>query len=107
MLESFFYWSGVVVWFFISTLFLLFLCLVFLQLWSRIFRPCMENLCFAIFGKGYRNKDISYYKLWSGMARTRNLYRYHAKGQGRKNFGRLALKRLVCEARKESRRKSK
>lgn len=103
MFESLFFWTGVVVWCIIAAVAIIVASLALFQLWDRTVSPSLENLRFAIFGKGYSNKGITYYKLWSG--KPRHSYRYMAKGSGRRNFGRLALKRLVREARRESLRR--
>ena len=100
MFESLFFWSGVVVWCVIAAGAIIVACLAFFQLWDRTVSPSLGNLRFAIFGKGYRNKGISYYKLWS--SKPKYIYRHVARGAGRRNFGRLAMKRLVREARRES-----
>jgi len=92
------YFTGVVAWILIGlwVLYMLYRCLW--PLWDREICPSFHNLRFAIFGKS--RKDKSYYEMWSDMPKWR--YRYFTRGNGKRFFGRCAMKRLIREARKES-----
>lgn len=98
-MEQIFYWTGVVFWFSIGTLFLGFISLALYYWYDRKISPSLRNLRFAIFGKR-RNEQATYYKLWT--VHPKWFYRYCTRGRGKCHFARLAMKRLVYEARKES-----
>lgn len=100
-MSSLFYYTGLVVWAFICFGIFCFLCACFLSLWDRTISPSLENLRFALFGKPWR-ENCTYYQLWSGMAKWH--YRYYTRGNGNRHFARCAIKRLIMEARKESKR---
>ena len=102
-MEQIFYLTGVVVWFFIGTLVAGFLLLAFCHWYDREVLPSLGNLRFAIFGKPW-NERATYYNIWAGKAKWK--YRYYTRGRGNRHFARLAMKRLVYEARKESRKKA-
>lgn len=93
--------TGMIFWGFIATVTLSIIVIGIGTFWSREIHPSLANLWFAFFGKGlspYRR--FSYYKIWSGMAKWH--YRYYTRGNGNKHFARLAMKKLLREARKES-----
>lgn len=99
MIEKLFFWSGAVVWLLIATILLS----VFLQglfyFWRREISPSIENISFALFGKGWRYRHLTYYKLWDGIlnkpSTRRRLKRRH------NHFSRFAWCRLIREARRE------
>lgn len=101
MTASFFYWTGVVFWLTIGTVISGLLFIAFCYWYDREISPSLGNLRFAIFGKPW-NEKTSYYKLWAGKAKWH--YRYYTRGRGNRHFARLAMKRLVYEARKECRK---
>lgn len=103
MIDILFYWTGFLVWIGIASVIGGILFFAFLHWYDRVVRPSMENLRFYLFGKSWR-EQATYYKLWSGKAKWH--YRYYTRGSGNKHFARCAMKRLVYEARKESRRKA-
>lgn len=98
-MSSVFYYTGMLFWLFAGLVVFCLLCVCLLTIWKRSILPSLENLCFALFGKPWHEKS-SYYQLWSGMARWH--YRYYTRGNGNKHFARMAMKRLIREARKES-----
>lgn len=101
-MTTLFYYTGIVVWLFIFAILLIIMFTALWDFYDRTVRPSLGNLRFAIFGKPLTEK-MTYYDLWSHMSPWH--YRYYTRGSGNKNFSRLAIRRLVFEARKESRRK--
>lgn len=100
-MNSLFYYTGLVVWVFIGFGVLCILYICFLTLWDRNISPSLKNIRFALFGKPWC-ENCTYYQLWSGMAKWH--YRYYTRGNGNRYFARWAIKRLIMEARKESKR---
>lgn len=100
-MSSLFYYTGVVVWLLMGFIIFCVLFIAFCVLWDRDISPSLENLRFAVFGKPWREK-CSYYQLWNGMANWH--YRYYKRGSGNKHFARCAMRRLIKEARRESKR---
>ncbi len=98
-----FYWTGVVFWSAVGILAVVLLFIALYYWYDREISPSLGNLRFAIFGKSW-NEKTTYYKLWSGMAKWH--YRYYTRGRGNKHFARLAMKRLLYEARKECRKRN-
>ena len=97
-MEHIFYWTGVLFWMLVGV-FLAGIILASLHHWyDRELSVTLKNLRFVFFGKSRINKK-SYYEIWVSQPRWR--YRYCTRGRGNKNFARLAMKRLVHEARKE------
>lgn len=106
MLQSFFYWSGVIAWIVISPILTAAVFFVVHYYCTQVIKPSFENLCFALFGKhGKWMKDMTYYEMWNRQYYWN--YRYYLHGGGNKNFARCAWRRLVYEAWKESRKHSR
>lgn len=114
MIHSFFYWSGVLAWIILTPGLIVLLSFVFYYWWSQIFLPSIGNLLFVFFGlrkctivwfytKDF--KDLTYYDLWKRI--TGWEYRFFTKGDGKRNFGRLAMASLIRRARKQYRREFK
>ena len=110
-MNVFFFWSGVVLWTIIGPVLAALLLFVLAYWWRRVFLPSIGNLLFACFGLNrfttlwYCNRDYadqSYYNLWKSV--TGWQYRFFTRGEGRRNFGRLAMAALVRRARKEYQR---
>lgn len=98
-MSSLFYYTGVVVWVIIGFIAVSVFFVVFWTLWDRDISPSLANLRFAVFGKPWSER-CSYYQLWRGMPKWH--YRYYKKGRGNKHFARCAMRRLIREARRES-----
>lgn len=98
-MDRMFYWTGIVVWVFIASILLSVLFSAIVQLWRREISPSIENISFALFGKGWRYRYLTYYKLWDGIlnkpSTRRRLKRRH------NHFSRFAWRRLIREARRE------
>lgn len=101
IIKSILYYTGAAVWVILAALLLLVVLLMFRQLWDRNIRPSLGNLFFALFGK--RRLKLSYYDKWRQIYEKPGLRKFWKKHHN--NFGRLAYKRLVYEAYKESRKK--
>ena len=94
-----FYWTGAIVWLLIAAILLfIVLCGVF-QLWCRDISPSIRNISFALFGKGWRYRHLSYYKLWNGIINKPSMRR-HLKRRNN-HFSRFAWIKLIREARRE------
>ena len=98
MVELFFFWSGVVMWFILGPVIFLFSLLFVGYLWSYRLVPSIGNLRFAFFGKP-KGERRSYLELWNAQYRWN--YHYYTRGEGNKNFARHAIRRLTREARRE------
>lgn len=82
-MEQIFYWTGVVFWFSIVTVFLGLISLALYYWYDRKISPSLRNLRFAIFGKR-RNEQATYYKLWT--VHPKWFYRYCTRGRGNYQF---------------------
>lgn len=100
-MSELFYYTGAVVWLFIGVCILSFLTIAARDLWRRDVLPSLFNLRFSLFGKP-KGEKRSYYELWCGLSPWS--YRYYIRGNGRGHFSRCAMKRLIREARKETKR---
>lgn len=99
MSEMFFYWSGVALWIILGPVIVVVLLFLLFYWWDCCLLPSFANLRFAFIGKP-KKETRSYYRLWKDMYSWR--YKYYTRGEGNKNFSRCAMRRLIREARKES-----
>ena len=101
-MDKIFYWTGIVVWVFIASILLAVIFSAIVQFWCREILPSIENISFALFGKGWRYRYLTYYKLWDGIlnkpSTRRRLKRRH------NHFSRFAWRRLIREARQEDKK---
>lgn len=98
-MDGFFYYSGIVSWCILTPILLVIFAFMLFYWWNRVFIPSLQNLRFAFFGKS-KKENRSYYELWYNMYRWGYHYYYHGRGKG--CFSRLAMRRLIMEARRES-----
>ena len=101
-MDKIFYWTGIVVWVFIASILLAVIFSAIVQFWCREISPSIDNISFALFGKGWRYRHLTYYKLWDGIlnksSTRRRLKRRH------NHFSRFAWRRLIREARQEDKK---
>lgn len=101
--EVIFYWTGFLFWLTIVVLAVSKIIAAFYHFYKHELYPILDNIRFAVFGKSYNNKK-TYYEIWSSKPKW--FYHYFVRGKGKKYCSRLAMKRLLYEARKESLQKS-
>ena len=98
MIDSIIYWTGAMVWIFISAILLALFVLAMEQFWNRTLSVSLENIRFGLFGSS--KKGFHYYERWDMIYHRPGLHRHWTKKHH--NYSRFAYKRLVREARKES-----
>lgn len=101
-MDYFFYYTGIMVWLSLAIIVSLAIWYSLVSLWDRELRPSLYNLWFALSGRLPRGEH-SYYAVWRGLAKWH--YRYYTRGNGNRHYARWAMRRLVYEARKESKQK--
>ncbi len=101
--EIIFYWTGFLFWLTIGILAVSKILAALYHFYKRELSAKLGNIRFAVFGKSWNDKK-TYYDIWSSKPKW--FYRYFTKGKGRNYCARLAMKRLLYEARKESLQKS-
>ena len=97
-MEELFYYTGIIIWTIIVSVFFAVAWITWLTLWRREVRPSIKNLWFAIAAPKYWPK-MSYYDKWRQLYEKPGLRKFWKKRHN--HYSRVAYKRLVREAWKE------
>ena len=97
----FFYWSGVCLWIVICCVVAVLTIVAASDVWRRVVCPSIMNLWFAIAAPKYWPK-MTYYDKWRQLYEKPGLRKFWKKRHN--HYSRVAYKRLVREAWKESKK---